>query len=116
MNSKQIEVHKVTLSSGKVVLLRDFKIRDQELAMQIAGRKAKDNAAYLGMLVQKELIKILLIQIDGKDIPKTAVEDLDSLFTISEYKQLVMYLGKMMGDDEDEGKMPTAEVGIFGGQ
>jgi hypothetical protein len=99
----EVMVHKVVLSSGKEVLLRDMKIKDQELAAQAAGQRAGENQMAMAMGMQQELIKLLLVQVDGKDIPAPERENLDSLFSYQEYQQVSQVLSKLMGT-EDVGK------------
>lgn len=113
MRSNMIMVHKVTLTSGKVVLLRDIKIKDYELAMKAAGARSGKNELLAGFSSSCELLKMLIVQIDGKDVSKASVENLDALFTASEFRQLSKFLEKLQqaeGEDED----PKSEVVSFG--
>jgi len=108
-----ISVHKVTLSSKKVVLLRDIKIKHYELAMKAAGAKSGKNELLAGFTSSVELMKMLLVQIDGKDITKAQIENLDELFTAAEFRQLSKFIDKLQqseGEDED----PKSEVVSFG--
>lgn len=99
----EVFVHKVTLSSGKVVLLRDPKIKDQELASQVASTKAKgDNAFTYGMALQKEMLKMLLVQVNDKRPSAIEVEDLDGLFTYAEYMQCLKVVAKVAGLEDGE--------------
>jgi hypothetical protein len=100
---KEEFVHKVTLSSKKVVLLRTPRISHMELATKAVGNRAKDNSLLQGVLVTKELLKILIAQVDGKDVSHNELTDLDSLFTISEYRQIQEVVQKLSGDDEGDG-------------
>lgn len=111
--AEEIMVHEVKLGSGKTVLLRDFKIRHMELAVKAAG---DEKSEYLFALKQQnELIKILLVQVDGQDIDRTKVEDLDNYFSVSEYKQIMQVVKQLSGDDDEMGK-PTVTVSSFGGK
>lgn len=110
---KQTFVTKVTLSSGKVVLLKEMKIRHQELAIAAAAPKAGDNQALLAFNVQKELLKILVVNINGQDKKPIELEKLDDVFSMSEYLQLLKVMSKLMGDDSDMGKSQI-EVVPFG--
>ena len=91
---------KLTLSSGKVVILKEYKIRHGEEAGMLAGSIAKNNAIHAGMLIQKELVKMLVIQINGKNLALQDKEDLDKLFKPNEYKQVAKYVTDIMGDDD----------------
>lgn len=90
-------VHKVVLSSGKEVLMRDMKIKYQNLALKAVGSKAGDNNSLLGSMMQQELVKILIVQVDGQAVDPKAMEDLDSLFSYQEYLQIVSFVGQLMG-------------------
>lgn len=97
-------VHKITLSSGKVVLLRDPKIKDQELATRAASALVKgDNAFAFGMAMQKEMLKLLLAQVGDKKPTATEAEDLDGLFTFGEYTQCLKAVAKIAGMEDDLG-------------
>lgn len=92
------QVTKVTLSSGKVVLLRDFKIRHQELAAKAVGPRGSENQSYQNILMQNELIKILTVRVDAADVKPT--DSLDDLFTMAEYQQICKVVMKLSGGDE----------------
>ena len=96
----EMNVHKVTLSTGKEILLREVKIKDQELAAQAAaGVAGSDNNLTLALAMQKEMLKMLITQVDGSKPAPAQLEDLDGLFSYSEYMQLVSVLGKLTGDE-----------------
>ena len=97
-------VSKVTLSTGKVVLLRELKIKHQELAVQAAAPRAGENNVLLNLYTQKELLKILIAQVDGQVVKPSEIEDLDSMFTMAEYGQLVRVMKELMGSDAEMGK------------
>lgn len=104
-------VHKVTLSTGKVVLLKPMKIKYQNLAIQAVGKKAGDNQNLAGALIQTELLKILISQVDGKALDPKQMEDLDAIFEYAEYQQLLKVLNKLAGG-EQEGESMTETVSI----
>jgi hypothetical protein len=114
MEKKQMMVSKVTLSTGKVVLLREMKIKHQELAAMAAAPKSQDNQTLLGMHMQKELLKILVVQINGQDVKASALENLDDVFSMSEYGQLLKVMRSLMGDEADMGKCQV-ETELSGG-
>lgn len=105
-------VHKVTLSSGKEVLLREFKIKHQRLAAQAAGGKSGDNVNVLGVNMAEEILKLLCVQTDGVSPTPVQLEDLDSLFSYQEYNELLKVISKLMGVNAPDPKM---EVVSFGG-
>lgn len=98
-----MEVAKFTLSSGKVIYLKEPSIGDTEKAAQVAGKKAgSDNQVYLGVLLQKEMIKILLVQVDDKKLSLTDKEQLEKLFTFKEYNQALKAAQMVMADEGNE--------------
>lgn len=106
-----IMVHKVTLSSGKVVLIRDLKIKDQDMAIQAAAQRAgSENQMALAAAMQKEMLKMLIVKVDEKAVKPIELEDLDSLFSYQEYMQLSQVLNKLTGGDEKMGNFKTELV------
>jgi hypothetical protein len=95
-----MEVYRVVLSSKKEVHVREPKIGDLETAAQVAGKGAGDNQALLGIKLQKELLKSLLVQVDGKVITMTEKEQLDKIFSFKEYQQLLKVVGKITESDD----------------
>lgn len=108
------EAIKVTLSSKKVVLLRQPKIKHQSQAVQVASQKVKsENNLVLGSELQQELLKILLISVDDKTLTGSQKEDLDSIFTIGEYQQCLKVVNKLMSGESEGNEEPTIET-VFG--
>jgi hypothetical protein len=103
-----MNTYKFTLASKKVIYLREPKIGDLETAAQVAGKKAGDNQAHLGILVQKELLKTLLVGVDSKKLSLSEKENLDALFNFSEYQQAVKAVS-MITKSEEEGNELTPE-------
>lgn len=108
-------VYKVTLSTGKIVLLREMKIKHRSLAIQAASPRSKGDQNLLAVNGQEELLKMLIAQVDGKDLRASDLEDLDSLFSMKEFGQLMHVMGQLMGDDGDLGK-PQIEIVPSGGK
>lgn len=109
-----INVHKVILGTQKVVLLRDIRIRDQEIAAKAVGSRAGDNSLAMATMMQKELLKLLIVEIDGKKIAPNLLEDLDALFTFQEYMQLAKVVAKLMGDEGELGNFKVELVASGG--
>lgn len=105
-----MDVYKVKLSTGKEVLLRQIKIKDQELAAKAASRTGEDSKYGMAIAMQRELIKILLVQVDGKQLKASEKEDLDSLFSYKEYMQVANVLQKITETEGDQ--MGNAEIEI----
>ena len=110
---KETLVHKVTLSSGKVVLLRELKIKHTKLAARAAGGKNTNNTALMGIEMQEELLRMLIAKVDEVVPSHAQLLDLDSLFSVSEYTQLAKVVSGMMGGDEGE---PTVSMSSTGAQ
>lgn len=104
-------VHKVTLSTGKEVLLREMKIKHQNLAIKAASKQAGDSNTLLASLMQQEIIKQLIFQIDGKQVSGKEMENLDEVFTYSEFGQIAQVIQKLMGGDS-LGEFQTEIVSI----
>lgn len=99
-----MEVMKVTLGSKKVVLLRPLQIKHQDLAAQAASARVGNTGdTALGIAMQKELLKLLIVQVDGQAMKQSQLEDLDSVFSFSEYIQLCQVLQKIIGDQNEMG-------------
>lgn len=111
----ELNVHKATLSSGKIVYLRDMKIEDQELAATAAGSRVQgDNQIATALVMGKELLKILLVQVNDKKLSGSEKEDLNSLFTYREYQEVSSVVGEIAGGGESVGK-PQIEMVSSGG-
>jgi hypothetical protein len=98
METKKPMAVKVTLSTGKVVLLRELKISHTEQAAQQVASKANGDSTLLQLLMQKQLVKNLLISIDDKALTPQEREGIDDLFSIGEYNQLLQAIREMTGD------------------
>lgn len=99
-----MDVMKVTLGSKKVVLLRPLQIKHQDLAAQAASARIGNTGdTALGIAMQKELLKLLIVQVDGQAMKQSQLEDLDSVFSFSEYIQLCQVLQKIIGDQNEMG-------------
>lgn len=105
-------VYKFTLSSKKEIYLREPKMSDSESAIQIAGLKAGDNMALLGLITQKEIFKKLLVKVNNSSPSMSEKENLDGLFTFKEWSQCLQALGKVT--DGDEGNLSEPEITTIG--
>lgn len=103
-----VNVHQVTLSTGKVIILGELKIRTQELAIKSVGNKAQGNDALRDLYVSQELVKLLLIEVDGKPVDKRQVENLDEMFSLREFKQIQQSIARISGMDEEAD--PNVEI------
>lgn len=102
-----MNVYKFTLSSTKVIYLREPKIEDTEVAAQIAGKKAgQENQAHLMILVQKEMLKLLLVKVDDKELKLVDKEKLNDILTYKEYGQALKAMQKITGDESGNDLTP----------
>ena len=95
-----MDVNKFTLATGKEIYLREPLIDDTEKAAQVAGKKAgTENHALLGLLIQKEMLKLLLVRVDELDLKLSDKENLGKFFSYKEYQQALKALIMILGDD-----------------
>ena len=103
----EMSVYKLNFSrDGKVykeVMLREMKIRDYNTAMTAAsGRMAKDAPPWQAeWIINTELLKLLLVSIDGNKPERSKLEDLDSIFSEKEFRKLMYAMKEIRGDDEN---------------
>lgn len=107
------QVYKITLSTKRVVHMREMKLKYQQLAIKAVGKKAQDNDALLGSMVIAELIKMLIVDIDGARQTAAQLEDLDGLFSYKEITELNRTVTRIMGGD-DVGELQMEIVNIGG--
>ena len=98
---QKVACYKVTLPTKKTIILREPKISDTRVASQVAGKKAKDNQAYLGVCMQEELVKLLLVEVDGKVLSAVEKEQIDSIFSLKEYGWVLKAVQQITGDEEE---------------
>lgn len=108
--SKQA-LHRFTLFSGKTVTLREPKIFHTRSAAQVAGKKAGENQAFLNALMQEEVVKLLVVHVNDERLKESQKENLDSIFSVKEYSQVLQAV-QMLGGEE-VGK-PTMEIETSG--
>lgn len=101
---KQLEVAMYTLSSGKRIYFREPKIIDSENAAKAASKQADGDQTITMMLAQKEMLKIILVQVDDTRMTALMRNDLDGVFTYKEYAQVQTCLQHYVSDG-DEGNL-----------
>lgn len=100
-SKKNIPVCKFTLSTGKTIYLREPEIGDTEHATRIAGSEAgPENQAYLMVLFQKEMIKLLLVQVDNKKLTLQEKQQIKNIFNFKEYAQVCKAVKHLTDDIE----------------
>lgn len=101
-----MDKYKVTMSCGTEVTLRPMKIKDYQNSAAIAGKQAAGNPALTSLLMQNEILKSLLLEKDGKVLGNAEKEDLDALFSIDQYHQLMSVVEGLLG----KGQAPKMEM------
>ena len=109
----ELMVTKVTLTTKKIVYLKEPTVDDMEAAGQVAGQISKGNDTQMGMALQKELLKRVLVQVNDKKLGLAEKEGINKMFSLKEYTQVMKVIKDLSGMDEDEGKLVT-EVVTFG--
>ena len=94
---KKTPAMQVTLSTGKVVILRHPKIVDMEDASMVAGHGIQGNNPGMGVKLNRQLISRLLLQVNGKNLTLVETEQMDALFTVPEFLQLTQAINEAMG-------------------
>jgi len=113
--SQKISLIKVVCKTGKTVFLRKMKISDTEVAAQTVALRANGDPNVLQVLMQKALVQLLIVKIasapdaEPRAISANEREDMDSLFEMGEYSQVLKVIGHISGG-EDAGKMPQVEM------
>lgn len=95
---------KMILKTKKEVVVREMDLSDQRAAAKNIG--ATVNEAEMQIAMQQELVKLLLVSIDGKKLKGLEKENLKELLTWGEYNQILMVVKDMLGNDE----MPKVEM------
>lgn len=103
--------YKVTLSTKKVVLLRRMEVSDYEVACEGAGMKFNSEFGQKAA-VGKELVKALLVKIDDKPVTALQRENLNDLFSVPEFMELMEVVNKTTGLGEKKEKATVEVVSI----
>ena len=110
--SAATQVYKVKFSTGKGAMFREYLIRHQELAAKAVGERG-EGAMHSGVLMQNEILKVLLIEVDGK--PFTPTTALDEVLTLREYNEAIKVIKQLSGEGEGV-SAPNIEVVSSGGK
>lgn len=106
-----MNVHKVTLSTKKVVLFKEIELRDEELAAKAASKSAGDSPTGMGYGLMNELVKNLIVEIDGKKLTGNERAQIGTLLTYQEFKQCRKYVEKLVGEDQAEPQVEFVSSG-----
>lgn len=100
MSESKQQGFKVTLSTGKTVLIREPKIKHRELAAQAVGARANGDQFVFVMLMSQELIRQLIAAVNDKPVSAKDLMVIDDVFSMKEYAQIEKVVKTIMGDDE----------------
>lgn len=105
MSEKKQSVIELVFESGKKICVRPMQIRDLDMASQAAARRGGgDNQFVFQMGLQRELLKVLLVSVDGKKLTAVELEQLDSLLEPAEYMALLGEIQGLMGNAQVTGR------------
>jgi hypothetical protein len=104
---------RITLSTGKVVLMRIPKIKHQEQAMRVVGKSAGDNNNLFQFMTGIELMKLLIAKINDKDMKYQDMTNLDDHFTNREIKEMGLAVQEYTKEGDDF--LPKIEAVAIGG-
>lgn len=100
----------MTLSTGKKVVLRKLTVGLRNDAVEAASLTSNTEAV-LNLRTQSEMLKILLVKIDGKEQERSKLESkeyYEGLFTMQETNELMLVLQEMAGTENV--KKPKLEI------
>lgn len=103
-------VYKVTLPSAKVVLLREMKVRYEDQALAAVGGKSGKNEMLANKKVGDEMLKLLIVEVDGKRPTGADLERLDDMFSYADIIALRKVVAKICGIEEGETAAPEVEM------
>ncbi len=97
-------VYNVKLGTGKTVTLREMKTKYEDLAIKAVGNRAGNNNHLMQKMMGDELLKLLVMDVDGKKPSSNELEKIDELFTYMEIMSLRKVILKITGIDKPEGE------------
>lgn len=104
-------VNKFTLTGGKVIYLREPTVGDLETIARLAGKQAgNENQAHLSVLMQKETLVQMLVQIDNDRIEGPI--NINNTFTLREFKQAIKAVSMVTGDDDEGNELEVSLVSL----
>lgn len=89
---------KLTLKSGKEIVIREMNLADQRAAAKNIGSVA--NEAEMQIAMQQELLKLILVSIDGKTLKGQEKENLSNVLSWQEYNSVLTVVQDMLGNEE----------------
>jgi len=115
---EQQEVYSVVLNNGaeneKTVFLRKMKISFKGMAMKAALSRSNNDRNHAMAILDEEIMKLLLVSIDSKEVSASQKEDLDSLFEPAEFWKLLEVLSQITGMDTEGDTAPLVKIAFTG--
>lgn len=90
--------YELVLSTGKKVVLRPPTIRDQDVAAQMVSGRAGDSPMAFTMMIASEIVKLLIVSVNGKALSGVEKDMLDKFFDFQEYGELQMGVKEILGE------------------
>jgi hypothetical protein len=105
------QAYKLTLKTGKIVVFREPKIKDETTATQLAASKAQGSSAMqLGPHLLIEMVKLLLVSINDKALGQKDKESLEDLFSYREWQEIKMFITDLIGGDTESPKLEMVSM------
>lgn len=102
----QNTAYKITLKTGKIIVFREPKIKDETTATQLAASKAQGTSALqIGPHLLIEMTKLLLVSINDKAVSGKEKESLEELFTYREWQEVKAFITDMIGGESEAPKL-----------
>lgn len=90
---------KVTLSTNRVVILKEPDVGMQEQALRLVGNKGQGNTALQNYLAGLEMLKLIIAKVDEQDLDYKALDSgLKSMFSVMELAQIQRALDTWLGE------------------
>lgn len=90
--------YELKLTNGKKVIVREPSIKDQDLAAELVSSRAGDNAMAFAMMLQTEIMKMLIVSVNGKTLSGVEKDQLDKVFDYAEYSEVQMGVKEILGE------------------
>lgn len=98
---KKMDLLEVTLSTGKIIHIRQLQVGDQELAVEAVGNRLTEKTPPMiaSMWIQKELLKLLIVAVGRKELTGLQKENISTVFdSFVEQSELLEVVKEMMGN------------------
>ncbi len=97
---------RVTLKTGKIVVLRPLEVSHYDTAIEAACHRAGNNQNLLAYYSQKEILKQIIVKVGDKELSAADRELVEKEFTPTEHAQILLVMKEMLGEAE----MPKVEM------